>query len=168
MTPFKKTAQGCKTQQKIRNTIFRLLKIRERSIKEITDKLKSKNYSNQEINAAIIFFKDNNLLNDKRFAQQWIQWRLSKPFGLKRIAIELKIKGIAPETIQEELKSAKETINEEKMVRDLIECRLPKYKNIERSKVLQRLYGYLSRRGFSPMIINKILYQLKNKIQNQK
>lgn len=167
MTPDKKTAQRGNNQYEIRNTIFRLLKIRERSVKEIQDKLKTKNYLKEEIDESIHYFLNLDLLNDRRFTEQWIRWRLSKPYGFKRIFFELKLKGIDDETIHTAMTAAKSSQDEEKTIYDLAVRRLKKYQNIDDEKTIQRLYGYLYRRGFNSAIINKTLNKIRTELENK-
>ncbi len=160
------SAQSSVHQKEIRNSIFRLLKIRERSIKEITDKLKSKNYAPEEIADAVKYFKGIDLLNDERFTKQWIRWRLSKPYGFKRIAHELKQKGIDTETVLKEFHNIDDiSKDEEKIVYNLVQQRLQRYKNMNMQKKLQRLYAYLSRRGFSAPVIYKVIYDLRGRLK---
>jgi len=146
--------------RKARDTVFRLLKIRYRSEKEIREKLKRKNFSAPIIEQTIQYFKDLELINDRQFAQKWISSRLGKPFGLNRIRFELKDKGIDADILQQELKEATRNYPETEIATALAKRQAAKYENIAKIKVKQRLYGYLARRGFSSTAINKALGSL--------
>ena len=153
---------------KAKNTVFRLLNFRERSEKEIRDKLKTKSISSKTTDQCIKYFKELSLVDDRQFAQKWINYRLSKPFGINRIRLELKQKGISPEILEETLTQAQENFNEFDIVLELSQRRLEKYKNIDTNKAKQRLYGYLSRRGFSTSSIKKTLIELFNNYDDNK
>ena len=146
--------------QKAKDTIFRLLKFRPRSEKEIRDRLNNKNFQKENIDGAIQYFKDLQLIDDRQFARNWISSRLQRPFGPNRIRFELKEKGIHADILQEELKSATSNFPEEEIVLALAKKRASLYKDIEKNKIEQRVYNYLVRRGFNNRAILKAIKQL--------
>lgn len=145
---------------KAKDTVYRLLNFRERSEKEVRDKLRTKGISANTIDNCIRYFKDLDLIDDRQFAKKWINYRLNKPFGLSRISLELKQKGIDQAILKEALAESKENFDELAAVNELAIKRLEKYKNIDIAKTRQRLYGYLTRRGFSGNSIRKTLTEL--------
>lgn len=132
-----------------KNIIFRLLKIRNRSEREIRDRLKLKNISKETIERTVLFCKTERLMDDRQFTQEWISARLAKPYGWRRIAYELVQKGIPPDLLNEELVSAKANYREDEIVFELAAQQAAKYKNIDQAKCKQRLFNYLANRGFS-------------------
>ncbi len=142
---------------KARNTVFRLLKFRLRSEKEIREKLKAKKLPDPVTKQTIAYFKNLDLIDDHRFAKDWTSSRLKKPFGINRIRVELKKKGIDPETIEETVKEATEKYDELEVVTQLAQYRASKYKSIDPKKIQQRVYGFLLRRGFNMNVIIKAL-----------
>jgi len=145
---------------KARNSVFRLLKFRLRSEQELREKLAAKNLPDPIIEQTIQYFKDLDLVDDHAFARQWTASRLKRPFGLNRIRLELRKKGIDAEIIREALKEAAGDYKELDIVTKLANSRALKYKNIGREKAQQRVYGYLSRRGFSASAIIKAVKNL--------
>lgn len=140
--------------------VFRLLKFREYSEKEIHDKLKKKNFPPDILDRTIDYFKGLGLINDRLFAQKWIRARLAKPFGPNRIQFELKAKGISEEIIKKELPDALSQFPEEEIVLKLAKERAAKYQNIDQDKLKQRVYGYLARRGFRREMILEAIERL--------
>ena len=140
-----------------RNYAFYLLKFRNRSEQEIVRKLKEKKYSNEIIQTVIDYLTNARFLNDRQFARDWIKSRLNKPFGLKRISFELKNKGVDQEIILAAIHEAKESFPEEELVKSLAQKQIKKYGPIDRLKLKQRLFGFLSRRGFSVETIQKVI-----------
>ena len=148
------------TFEQAKGYIFRLLKIRFRSEKEVRDKLRKKGFSEPTADDAVGYFKGIDLINDRLFAQKWIAWRLNKPFGIHRIRFELKEKGIAPELIKEELGQAMLEYREIDVAGRLAKHQALKHRDIPREKVKQRVYGYLLRRGFNPAIVMKAIQDI--------
>ncbi len=146
--------------RKAQQVVYRLLKFRLRSSKELQSKLSEKKFSSSIIKQTIQHFKDLQLINDHTFAQQWISSRLKKPFGVNRIRLELKDKGISPDIIEEALKESTDMYEELAIVTELARYRASKYKNDDPQKIKQRVYGYLLRRGFSTNSIIKAIKTL--------
>ena len=145
---------------KAKADVFRLLRIRLRSEREIRAKLKEKKYEPAIIDEVVEYFKGIEQIDDRRFAKGWIASRTLKPFGLSRIKSELIQKGIARDTIEEELEKAAVNFSEEDAVLALAKKRAAKYAGVDPTKRKQRVYGYLLRRGFSPGSVMKALHRL--------
>ena len=146
--------------QKAKLIAFRLLKIRGRSEEELTKRLKLKNIPSEITSETIGYLKIAGLINDRRFAKDWIQSRLNRPFGLRRIWLELKEKGIDPEIIKEELAHVKAGYQENDIVETLAKRRAARYTNIDSQKRKKHVFDYLARRGFSLESIHKVIKEL--------
>ena len=146
--------------QKAKQIVLRLLNIRLRSEKEIQDKLATKRYAKQDIKQTLHYFKKLGLIDDRQFAKEWISSRLSKPLGSSRIRLELKAKGIDNEISQDELMQAFKDYPEFKIVDKLAQHRALQYTGIDSEKIKQRVYGYLTRRGFTTAAIDKAVEKL--------
>lgn len=140
------------TAKKARECAYRLLKFRNRSEKEIRDKFIIKKYPGEIIEEVISHLKKIGLIDDRKFAQEWVNFRLKVPFGLKRIILELRQKGIAPDIITDLTQDAQVKGSEEQGLSLVAERRLRYLQKHEKDKVKVRrkLYYFLLRRGFSP------------------
>ena len=78
----------------IYNKALDIISRREHSEKEVTSKLLKKFNEPDLIAATLSRLKDNNLVNDERYAEMYTQSRKRKGFGPKRIKYELSSKGI--------------------------------------------------------------------------
>lgn len=79
-----------------------LLNNRDYCKKEIVEKLFMKGYSDNSINNIIEKLKEYNLINDKIFAQKYINNKLKyKKNGKYKVINELKLKGISNEILEE-------------------------------------------------------------------
>ncbi len=146
--------------RKAQTTVFRLLRFRLRSEKELREKLKAKKFPATVIGQTIEHFKDLELIDDHRFARQWTSSRLKRPFGINRIRLELREKGIHSAIIEKAIEETAENYEELDIVTELAQRRASKYKNCDPAKIKQRVYGYLLRRGFSISSINKAIKAL--------
>lgn len=146
--------------KKAKDAVFRLLKIRLRSEKEIEDKLTRKNFPAKVIEETIRYFKNLTLIDDRPFAQNWIASRLKKPFGVRRIRLELKTKGIDPAILDKELQKATQEYSEFDSAKQLAQKQVSKYHGVPKEKIQRRIYEYLLRRGFSTATVMNIIKEL--------
>ena len=133
----------------VRTAALRLLKIRPRSILELTLKLSLKGYDKNEIDHLIVLLIKEKLLDDRAFADAWIRHRLSRPFGFVRIIRELKEKGIGTDTRVESVANAKAEYTESDVVFELTKRKVLQLKDIPEVKRNKRILDQLLRRGFS-------------------
>jgi len=146
--------------QKAKNYAFLLLKFRPRSEKEIYQRLKRKKFDTRIIEETLSFLKDKGFIDDNYFAKAWIESRIKKPLGIRRLRQELSIKGIDKEIIDNQINEIRKNYSEEQIVQKLFKDRLKKIKGIDPQKAKKRVYAYLLRRGFSPDIILDTLRRL--------
>ncbi len=143
-----------------RRSALRFLKIRPRSVGELRDKLATKGFEAKEIDATIEWLQDNRLIDDRAFTSSWIQYRLARPFGFRRIIAELKAKRVAEEIIQEAIAKVQEDYSQEATVMQVAKRRWERFASVEPQKRRKRIYDYLLRRGFTPEEVMKAIKKL--------
>ena len=146
--------------QKARDYAFLLLKFRPRSENEIRQRLKKKKFDVGIIEMTLSFLKDKGFIDDDYFAKTWIESRIKKPLGIRRLKAELSIKGINKAIIDTQIDEIKKSYSEEDIVGGIVKDRLNKLKGIDPQKAKKRVYAYLLRRGFSPEVVIDIINQL--------
>jgi len=139
---------------------YQLLKFRARSEREICDRLKQKGFPAEIIQQAVEHLYKLKYLNDQEFAAAWTNSRILKPLGLRRIAFELKQKGISPEIIEGTFDNLKGRYREYETVLELARNKFKKMKDIEENKAKQRIFSFLTRRGFNLDTINEVIDNL--------
>ena len=77
------------------DTAVRMLARREHSAFEIRRKLQQRAIDAPEIDEALARLQQEGLLSDRRYAESYINQRMSKGYGPLRIALELKERGVA-------------------------------------------------------------------------
>ncbi len=146
---------------KARNYALRLLELRGRSVKEIRDKLKSKAADPKDVDSVIADLLSLGLLDDEKFAQDWIDSRRRlKPMGPTRMRTELVKKGISHEIISAALNEFVNNVDQEALALPLAERKMRSWRGLEREKIIGRMTGFLGRRGFSAQTINNVLKKI--------
>lgn len=143
--------------QKARDYAFLLLKFRQRSSQELIRRLRDRHFEDSVIRETVAFLKERSFIDDTAFARAWIDSRLKRPFGLRRIKEELRAKGIDKSIIEANLNRIRQDYSEEKVVTEIAAGRLSRLKGLEPQKAKRRVFSYLLRRGFSPEVISDTL-----------
>jgi regulatory protein len=137
---------------------LRLLSYRPRSVSEIQRKLSELGFEEPVITAAIQRMKDNGLLGDDQFAKTWVENRAAfRPRSKRLLAMELRQKGVAEETIQQALD---ETDDEDKLAYQTASKYARRLAGSDWETFRKRLGAYMMRRGFSYGTIAPILRQV--------
>ena len=149
------------SELKARAYAFLLLKYRQRSVDEISQRLKKKKFPEEVINRTISFLREKKFVDDDLFARTWIKERLARYIGPSRLKQELKLKGVAEQVIENNLKRAQEFYSEPDTVRELAAKRMSRIKNLDPQTAKRRVYGYLLRRGFSLELVIEALNEFE-------
>lgn len=137
---------------------LRLLEIRGRSVREIRDKLMTKGAARADTDKVIADLTELGLLNDEKFARDWVDSRRRlKPMGPARIRAELTKKGIARDIVEQALADFARDADQESLALSLAEKKMHSWRGLERERIINRMSGFLSRRGFSARTINNVL-----------
>ena len=141
------------------NQALKFLSYRQRSEKEIRDKLEDKGYEEIYVDEAVSYCKKHKYIDDRTFAESFIRDKINlNNFGSYRIKRELGVKGISDEIISDVLIEDKESEYERAF--EIAKKKYSTYKNIDKIKAYRRLSGFLQRKGYSFDIVNSILNKL--------
>lgn len=144
--------------KKAKDAAYRFLSYRQRSKKEIVDKLKEKKFSDKIIEEVIEGLEGYNYINDTDFAFNWAEGRVrSRHIGPMILRSELLKKGISKDIVDKTIKEIYNKHNERSLAIDALNAKAKILKDIPEEKKKRRLYGFLAQRGFSYEIINEIL-----------
>lgn len=147
--------------EKGRKYCLRLLSVRARSSREITERLREKDHTEQEIKKLREGLEREGLINDARFAVDWVERRLrTSPRGRAVIKRELLEKGISPEMIE----SAMDDVYEGRCDRDIAEeIARKKIKSISGNKkqnIHAGIFRFLMSKGFDIEIVEEVIERL--------
>jgi regulatory protein len=124
---------------------LKLLSYRDRSEAEIQQHLQQKGIPKEVVASVIARLRRSDLVNDKRFAQLWVENRAEfRPRSKRALAYELKEKGIDRTAIEEML----ENFDNDAAAYDAAHRYVRKLRPLAWPEFRQKLYGFLARRGF--------------------
>ncbi len=129
---------------KLYGLTINLIARRPRSRKELSDYLNRKTDNKTEQEKILNKLSNHNLIDDKDFAQRWVESRrLLKSMSKRKLQLELRSKGISSDIIESVLSGSQE--DETKALKDLVE----KKRKTSRYQDDQKLMAYLARQGFN-------------------
>ncbi len=137
------------------DTAVYLLTYKNRTVKEIEDKLKSKGYSETEIDKAVKKLKEYSFVDDENYTLLYIKSNLDKK-GEKLIRRELEQKGIERELIRTKIDELEISEKEEEKIEAIFNKRFINM-NLDDIKIQNKIYSFFLRRGFSYDKIGKIV-----------
>lgn len=118
--------------------------IRPRSVREVQQYARRKQWSAKDTSLIIDKLIARNYLNDTAFAKAWVESRkLTKNYSVRKLRLELKQKGVADDIVNEVLDN--QGYDEQAALKALVakKLKLSRYKNDP-----QKLMQYLARQGF--------------------
>ncbi|HHW06524.1 MAG TPA: regulatory protein RecX [Clostridia bacterium] len=126
---------------------------------QLEQKLRNRGFPEEDVKAVILYCEERNYLNDGEFARFWIEDRIRfKPMGRRRLRSELLQQGIREEIINQVLDELLPEEQELLLAKNAVRAKLTK---LQSQGVNQyKLFNFLLRRGFSPEIIRRSIYEL--------
>lgn len=143
---------------KAKDKALKFLSYRQRSQKEIEDKLKKEGFNDEIIEKTVDFLKSYNLIDDIAFAKNFMMDKSNiNKYGPERIRYELYMRGISKDIIDEVLEGYGD---EYSIALDLAKKKIKSYKGNDRNAIYRKLGCFLQSRGFSYECISRILREL--------
>lgn len=129
---------------------LRYLSIRQRSLLEMNDYLLKKGFTTQEVARVTQQLIDQNYLNDREFAQNYLENRKrNKPKSLFAFRYELKTKGIDPHIIDELLIE----YDDLELAFLAVKSKIRLWQHLETSSFKKKIFRFLQYRGFGFAVI---------------
>lgn len=144
--------------------VLKFLSFRPRSEFEVKQYLVRKGVGEETIKFVLEKLKKLKFLDDRAFTKWWIEQRSAvKPEGGRLVKMELKIKGIPSELIDEFLSEQRSAENEAVLAEKLALKKWEKIKDLPACEVKRKLFLTLSQRGFSFEVIGETVDKLLKK-----
>jgi regulatory protein len=150
-----------------RNTALRYLSYRPRTEREIRDKLREKEFADDEIARVLADLKNAGLVNDAEFAKMFIRNALTrKPVGRALLKQKMFLLGLTRENIDPALAEFEAETDVTAIAIEagrtyLRKAPVPRSRE-QRQKIRNRLSGFLIRRGFAWDVVRKAVDTLLN------
>ena len=144
-----------------RAAALRLLKFRPRSESELRERLAQKGFDETVVQTVLEDLRRKGFIGDARFARYFAgQQSASKPVGRRFLMSRLKAKGVQPELAEAAVETAMEGRDELTLARAAASKRAGALAGLPRQAAERRLFGYLSRRGFSSDVVWKVVKEV--------
>lgn len=125
-----------------------LIEFRDRTEKELREKLFGKGYAEEQIEDTVEFLKNYGYIDDKRYASHFIHDAINlKKWGKIRIRTELLRKGIDREITDFALEDAFAKVDDDRVLNEMKK----RFSNSDFSNMKERnrIFGFFMRRGFT-------------------
>lgn len=141
------------------STALSLLAPRSRSVKEVAERLKIKGFGPDQVSKAIDYLVSGAVLDDLRFAAELAGSRIrNKNWGIERVALELRSKGVPDGIIRTALSSIDPSTDTATATAALAKwMRKTGLTFPLEKKELERALRHLSARGFSAEVASSVL-----------
>lgn len=125
---------------------LKYLDYRPRTEAEIRKYLTDKEVDESVVEEIVQRLRRNNLVNDARFAENWVENRSDfRPRGKRALAYELRQRGISRQAIDQAL----EDVDEDQLAYQAALKQYRKYRRFDWPDFRQKMFGFLARRGFN-------------------
>jgi len=128
---------------------LRLLAARDYTAARMKEKLRSREFTEADLDEAVARLEAENWINDRRYAERFAESALaSGRFVGTRLKMEMRRRGIPEELAGEVIGRLSEEYDECKEVQSVLERRFPRFSYVEADdKSKRRVIGFLQRKG---------------------
>lgn len=143
---------------KAKDAALRHIEMSIKTVRQVEDKLREKEYSEETIEMVIGFLHEYRLLDDLKYAQTFLKEKL-RSRGIKKARFELQAKGISKENIELAMESVSTTSVEEDACLKIAQKKYDQLIKREQDeyKLKNKLYTFLAGKGFEYELISQTL-----------
>ena len=136
---------------KTRRIALELLAVRDRSVREMGERLVRRGCKQDAIDTVVPDLCDKGLLDDSTFVRRWVSSRLeNRPEGRIKLIQDLCKRGIDRSLAEQVLAEFEDDIGTDDVADRVLARVAHRYTGIEHDAARRRMYGLLARRGFDP------------------
>ncbi len=129
------------------NYLINLLAHRDYSEYEIRCKMQQKAFSQEDIDQALAHCQQRHWQSDQRFAENYLNFRANRGYGVNRIKQELRqLKGVSSQIIQNVIEQSE--INWSDIALSVLSRKFPQYQQKLDIKTKQKIWRYMLSHGF--------------------
>lgn len=144
----------------------RLIDHRMRTRRELAVRLRSRGRPEDVIEEVLDRLEKVGLIDDGRFARQWIDERLrTRPVGLILLRRELRQKGIDAEVIEAALEESASGEGETGRAYEALHRQIHRYARLDRDAAHRRMVAFLGRRGFGQGVIYHVVHRVLDEME---
>ena len=129
----------------------------ERCVKDVRDKLKTYDISQEDRNKILDYLLDNRFANDERFAKSFVRGKINQSgWGLNKIRFHLAQKGIDKDIIDEALGQTDEEVYRQRLI-DILNTKAKTVKAENGFEKKRKLAAYAMQKGFEAALVWEVL-----------
>lgn len=144
-----------------RNRALRLLATRERSCREVADRLRRHGHDDAIVEATVEWLRERGFLDDLRFARAFSAEKRQAGWGPRRIAADLTRKGVERSVLEQALAPDEDGEGDADRIQEdlvrLVQRRFGRELAADPRRGRQRAAGFLQRRGHDWEAVERIL-----------
>ena len=153
--------------QKAKDAAYRYLSYRARSTAEVRDKLREKEFAAEVVAEVVADLQRQKLLDDREFARRWVEARLPRAYGARKLVQDLRHKGVAAGVVDEVLAEYASALNSGERAVDLLSKQAWRYRGLAPDKAKRRMLGFLARRGCNEEMAKAAVEQVWQELANE-
>ena len=153
--------------QKAKDAAYRYLSYRARSVAEVRDKLTEKDFAAEVIAEVVADLQRQKLLDDREFSRRWVEARLPRAHGARRLAQDLRHKGVAAGVVDEVLAEYAPVLDSSERAAELLSKQTWRYRGLAPDKAKRRMLGFLARRGCDQEMARAAVEQVWQELANE-
>lgn len=152
---------------KAKKAAFQLLGRRAYPRKEIREKLQKRGFEHRVIVQTVETLERLRIVDDRDFATRFVEEKLRlRPAGRPVLRRDLSRRGVEAPLIEEVLDELLGEVDLEAVAFRLLSARRSRYLQLDRNKAMNRMYGFLARRGFGPDVARTVTARAWDCIDN--
>lgn len=146
---------------------YNYLSARARSVKEMRDKLRQKDFAEEIVEQVIANLERQRLLDDREFARRWVEARLQRANGSRKLAWDLRRKGVDIGIIDEVLEEFADELDSGERAVQLLGKQAWRYRGLEADKAKRRMLDFLARRGYDSEMARAAVEQVWQELADE-
>lgn len=154
-------------RQKAKDAAYRYLSYRARSVAEVRDKLGEKGFAAEVVAEVIADLQRQKLLDDREFARRWVEARLQRANGARKLAQDLRHKGVAAGVVDEVLAEFAPVLASGEQAVELLNKQAWRYRGLTPAKAKRRMLGFLARRGCDEQMARAAVEQVWKELDSE-
>ena len=145
------------TPDQVLDKIAKYCAYQERCVKDVRDKMKTYDISQEDREKILDYLLDNRFVNDERFAKSFVRGKINQSgWGLNKIRFHLIQKGIAKEIIDEALQQTDEAVYRQRLI-DILKTKAKTVKAETEFEKKRKLAAYAMQKGFEGGLVWEVV-----------
>ena len=145
------------TSDQVLDKIAKYCAYQERCTKDVCDKLKTYDISQEDREKILDYLLDNRFVNDERFAKSFVRGKINQSgWGMNKIRFHLVQKGIAKDIINEALQQTDEAVYRQRLI-DILKTKSKTVKADSDFEKKRKLAAYAMQKGFEGGLVWEVV-----------